>query len=159
MKIPNQQICKEVSFLYFTFPFSTSIFSVLMTQIMAVTTLGQKLSIAGIGTKFLSKPGGITKPIEILADILLKNVGAFAGQVSTTYKQFQARGETRARIFQRAYKMTDMFMTTKRVGVIYCRISKAIDAWDLTMGPFIETTLAPIVLFSTLNALEKKYPC
>ena len=120
---------------------------------MTVTTFMQKLTVAGLGTKFLGRPGGLTEPIAILATALGKNLQPFADQVLEMYVRYLAAGQTRQRIFQRSYKMIDMFMTKKRVSTIYCRVKKNFDAKDPTSWPFIKTNLAAIVSFTVLDGL------
>uniref|UniRef100_A0A914XXP4 Uncharacterized protein n=1 Tax=Panagrolaimus superbus TaxID=310955 RepID=A0A914XXP4_9BILA len=119
---------------------------------MSATTMSQKLTIAGIGAKFIGK-APLDEPIGILATALGNNLAAFVNQMVEMYIDYQDAGKTRERIFQRGYKMVDMFMTQKRVSTIYCRIKNAFDVADASWWPFIKTNLNSLLLFSTLDGL------
>uniref|UniRef100_A0AC35FIP0 Nuclear receptor domain-containing protein n=1 Tax=Panagrolaimus sp. PS1159 TaxID=55785 RepID=A0AC35FIP0_9BILA len=124
----------------------------LISAAMSATSLSQKLAIAGIGTKFMTK-ATLDVPIGILATALGNNLAAFVNQMVEMYVNYQDAGKTRERIFQRGYKMIDMFMTQKRVYTIYCRIKKAFDTKDATWWPFIKSNLGTQIKFSTLDGL------
>uniref|UniRef100_A0A914QCQ8 Uncharacterized protein n=1 Tax=Panagrolaimus davidi TaxID=227884 RepID=A0A914QCQ8_9BILA len=126
--------------------------TMLISAAMSATSLSQKLAIAGIGTKFMTK-ATLDVPIGILATALGNNLAAFVNQMVEMYVNYQDAGKTRERIFQRGYKMIDMFMTQKRVSTIYCRIKKAFDAKDATWWPFITSNLGAQIKFSTLDGL------
>uniref|UniRef100_A0A914QIJ4 Uncharacterized protein n=1 Tax=Panagrolaimus davidi TaxID=227884 RepID=A0A914QIJ4_9BILA len=103
----------------------------------------------------------IDVPIGILATAIGNNVQAFSAQIIDMWLDYQAEGKTRQRIFQRAYKMIDMFMTPKRVGTIYCRVKKSFDAKDVTWWPFLKSTLSAVILWSKLDSLAplSSTPC
>ena len=122
---------------------------------MAVTTFGQKLSVAAWGSGFLGRPGGLQGQIGILATCLANNLQAFVGQCTAMWLKYQAAGFGRDRIFQRGYKMIDMFMTEKRVATIYCRVKKSFDTADPTNWPFIKSKLGSVVLFTVLDGIGK----
>uniref|UniRef100_A0AC34FZA0 Uncharacterized protein n=1 Tax=Panagrolaimus sp. ES5 TaxID=591445 RepID=A0AC34FZA0_9BILA len=126
--------------------------TMLISAAMAATSMTQKLTIAGVGAKFIGK-APLDEPIGILATALGNNLAAFVNQMVEMHVDYQDAGKTRERTFQRGYKMIDMFMTKKRVATIYCRIQKAFNAADATWWPFIKTNLNVLLLFSTLDSL------
>uniref|UniRef100_A0AC34FX49 Uncharacterized protein n=1 Tax=Panagrolaimus sp. ES5 TaxID=591445 RepID=A0AC34FX49_9BILA len=81
------------------------------------------------------------------------NVAAFAAQLQEMWGDYVDAGKTKQRIFQRGYKMIDMFMTKKRVATIYCRIQKYFNTKDVSWWPFFKSNLGSIVMFTTLDGL------
>ena len=120
---------------------------------MNALTTGQKFTVAGIAAKFVSKFGGYEDALNILGGVMSNNTQAFADQLNAMYIKYEANGKTRERIFQRGYKMGDMFMTSKRVHTIYCRIQDGFNDFNVTMWPYIKESFANIILFPYLEGL------
>ena len=130
----------------------------LISAAMAITTLSQKFAVGTLGLKMMGK-APLDVPIGILATALANNIQPFSAQIIEMWIDYRDSGETRDRIFQRAYKMIDMFMTKKRVGTIYCRVKLCFDKTDVTWWPFLKTTLSAQLLWSTLDSLGPISTC
>ena len=123
---------------------------------MSVLDSQQKATVVGLGAKITMKMWNFMTLIDIFATALGNNIAAFVDQCLEMYIQYTDRGETRERIFQRGYKMIDMFMTQKRVSTIYCRIQKMFQTKNTQYWPWLKNNLGVIIKFSTLDSLG---PC
>uniref|UniRef100_A0AC35F2G3 Uncharacterized protein n=1 Tax=Panagrolaimus sp. PS1159 TaxID=55785 RepID=A0AC35F2G3_9BILA len=74
-------------------------------------TSQQKVFVTTAGAKFLGKYGNYENSLAVAQGILMNNCMAFASQLLEMYSDYEARGKTQAQIFQRGFKMADMFMT------------------------------------------------
>uniref|UniRef100_A0A914PWD5 Uncharacterized protein n=1 Tax=Panagrolaimus davidi TaxID=227884 RepID=A0A914PWD5_9BILA len=120
---------------------------------METLTSSQKITLATFAGKFVSKYGNYTGAMSVLGTVIASNMQPFSDQLSAMWIKYESNGKTRERIFQRGYKMGDMFLTQKRVGTIYCRLKVAFNNYDKTMWPFIKQNMNNMILFSVLDGL------
>lgn len=120
---------------------------------METLNSGQKITLATFAGKFVAKYGNYEDAMNILGTVVASNLQPFSDQMSAMWLKYEAQGKTKERIFQRGYKMGDMFMTPKRVGTIYCRLKLAFNNFNASMFPYIKQNMKDIVLFSVLDGL------
>uniref|UniRef100_A0AC34FA70 Uncharacterized protein n=2 Tax=Panagrolaimus sp. ES5 TaxID=591445 RepID=A0AC34FA70_9BILA len=116
-------------------------------------TSQQKVFVTTFGAKFLGKYGNYEDSMAVATTIMMNNCLPFANQLIEMWEDYEARGKTQAQIFQRGFKMADMFMTKKRIGTIYCRLKAAFMKYDATIWPYMRQNINTIVSFAVLEGL------
>uniref|UniRef100_A0A7E4V1I5 Secreted protein n=1 Tax=Panagrellus redivivus TaxID=6233 RepID=A0A7E4V1I5_PANRE len=123
----------------------------LETIVLQTLTSSQMLQGVNIGTGFLFTYGGYSGAVNATLTAVMDDIAAFIGQMKAMKTKADAAGWDNEKIFTRAYKMVNIFLTYRCCNIIFCRLEKRIDQYDKTMWAYFNSKLGTIVHFSAMN--------